>query len=154
MWYTKFNLKTVMNRCVGDKSKYKGSKTVENQEISASSQDYLEIIYTLYKSGIEVRSVDIATAMGVSRASISKAMGVLKNAGMVMQEKYGRIMLTTEGMAAAKKVIRTHETLKSFLVDVLGVSEKIAQQDACKMEHSISPETLKKLISYLHKDKA
>ncbi|MEG1393099.1 MAG: metal-dependent transcriptional regulator [Christensenellaceae bacterium] len=125
-----------------------------NQEISASSQDYLEIIYTLYKSGIEVRSVDIATAMGVSRASISKAMGVLKNAGMVMQEKYGRIMLTTEGMAAAKKVIRTHETLKSFLVDVLGVSEKIAQQDACKMEHSISPETLKKLISYLHKDKA
>ncbi|MEF9863338.1 MAG: metal-dependent transcriptional regulator [Christensenellaceae bacterium] len=127
---------------------------MENQEISASSQDYLEIIYTLYKSGIEVRSVDIATAMGVSRASISKAMGVLKNAGMVMQEKYGRIMLTTEGMAAAKKVIRTHETLKSFLVDVLGVSEKIAQQDACKMEHSISPETLKKLISYLHKDKA
>ncbi|MEG0251725.1 MAG: metal-dependent transcriptional regulator [Christensenellaceae bacterium] len=127
---------------------------MENQEISASSQDYLEIIYTLYKSGIEVRSVDIATAMGVSRASISKAMGVLKNAGMVMQEKYGRIMLTTEGMAAAKKVIRIHETLKSFLVDVLGVSEKIAQQDACKMEHSISPETLKKLISYLHKDKA
>lgn len=116
--------------------------------VTASSQDYLEAILELSEERGYVRSVDIAEKLGVSRASVNRAVGVLKKAGLVLQEHYSNISLTEEGRKVALKVLARHQTLKSFLTDVLGVSEDTAQKDACRMEHSISDETFEKLKKY------
>lgn len=120
-------------------------------KISASSQDYLEALLVLSGNGGSVRSVDVAKRLNVSRASVNKAVGILKDLGLVNQERYGEIELTPEGKKAARAVHEKHNTLKYFLKEVLGVSEENAEIDACGMEHVISIETLEKLQDYLQK---
>ena len=119
-------------------------------KLSASSQDYLEAILELSLQDDKVRSVDIAQKLNVSRASVNKAIGVLKQAGYIMQERYSDIYLTESGRQAALDVKERHSALKSFLVNSLGVSELTAEKDACKMEHSVSAETLEKLKSFMN----
>lgn len=121
--------------------------------ITSSSQDYLETLLQLSQNDASVRSVDVANALQVSRASVNKAMGVLKERGLIMQEKYGTVSLTEEGKKAANAVTKRHNTLKGFLLDVLEVSPEAAEQDACRMEHVISLETLKKLEQFMQKQK-
>jgi len=116
---------------------------------SASSQDYLEAILELSNERGQIRSIDLSSKLGVTRASVNRAIGVLKELGYVTQEKYSEILLTKEGRQAAEAVIIRHKTLKTFLIEVLGVTSEIAQVDACKMEHSISIETLEKLRSFM-----
>ena len=118
-------------------------------KISAASQDYLEVLLELSEEEHSVRSIDVAKRIGVSRASVNKAIGVLKESGFVEQEKYSEITLTGEGIRAAKAVLKRHSTLKQFLTEVLHVSEEIAENDACRMEHVISLETLEKLQIFL-----
>jgi len=117
-------------------------------KISPSSQDYLEIILDLSKDGAPVRSIDIANALGYSRASINRAVNVLKSAGLVAQEKYGTLSLTEEGQTTAQAIRERHDILKNFFIDLLQVSESTAEEDACRMEHIISEETLIKLVKY------
>jgi len=118
-------------------------------KISASGQDYLEALLELSGGIHPVRSVDLANRIGVSRASVNKAIGVLKNSGFVLQERYSDIILTEEGSSAAKAVRKRHTVLKTFLQSALQVSAKNAEEDACKMEHVISLETLEKLQNFL-----
>ena len=117
---------------------------------SASKQDYLETILTVKTSRGEVRPIDISNEMGVSRASVTKAIGALAADGLVIHQKYGSVDLTEEGLAIAESVLGTHHTLKRFLIDVLGMDSETAEEDACRMEHVISPETLKAFIDYLN----
>lgn len=121
-----------------------------NREINLreASENYLEAILKLEDSAKSVRSIDVASELQVSRPSVNKALGVLKKAGMVEQQPYGRISLTAEGRARAAEVARRHAVLKDFLVDVLRVDEETADFDACKMEHVISEQTMKKLADY------
>ena len=121
--------------------------------ITSSSQDYLETLLHLSENDASVRSVDVANALQVSRASVNKAMGVLKERGLILQEKYGTVSLTEEGKKAANAVIKRHNTLKNFLTDILCVGAEAAEHDACRMEHVISLETLEKLEQFMHKQK-
>ena len=82
--------------------------------ISTSSENYLEAIYRLSKDGAPVRSVDVSTMLGVSKASVNKAVSVLREAGMVDQELYGSILLTPSGKERAKEVFHRHCMLKTF----------------------------------------
>lgn len=116
---------------------------------SPSSQDYLEAILELSNKENKIRSIDIAQIMNVSRASVNKAVGILKNLGYITQERYSSIVLTSSGMQAALSVRERHDTLKYFLTSVLNVSDITAEEDACKMEHSISAETFDKLKQFL-----
>jgi len=116
---------------------------------SPSSQDYLEAILELSNKENEIRSIDISQIMNVSRASVNKAVGVLKNLGYIKQERYSSIVLTDSGMQAALSVRERHDTLKRFFTNVLNVSANAAEIDACKMEHSISTETFEKLKLFL-----
>lgn len=116
-----------------------------------ASENYLEAILRLEDDNRSVRSIDVAKAMEVSRPSVNKALGVLKKAGMVEQQPYGRITLTDLGRAKAQEVNNRHETLREFLINVLGVDAETADNDACRMEHVVSEQTMSKLTDYFRK---
>lgn len=119
--------------------------------IGESSEDYLETILMLEKSG-KVRCVDIARHLNVSKPSVNKAMNVLKEKGYILQETYGDIHLTQEGRDVAEAVYDRHKTICAFFIDILGVSKENAEEDACKVEHVISAETFDKMRKALEGD--
>lgn len=119
------------------------------ESVSASKQDYLETILDFTADAGQVRSIDIAHALGVSRASVNKSLGALKESGLVEHEHYGDVKLTEKGLKVARQVRSRHNNLKTFLTDVLGVTAEVAETDACRMEHAISRETAAKLEDYL-----
>lgn len=117
--------------------------------LSASKQDYLETILDFSIDSTQVRSIDIAHTLMVSRASVNKSLVGLKEAGLVEHEHYGDIKLTEKGLKVARQVRSRHNILKLFLIDILGVTPETAETDACRMEHAISRETAQKLEDYL-----
>ncbi|MGP1431073.1 MAG: metal-dependent transcriptional regulator [Treponema sp.] len=124
-------------------------------KVSASQEDYLEVIYDLSHGLEPIRSIDIANCLGVSRASVNKRLCLLKDSGFVEHEPYGLVHLTESGLAVAKNVRQRHNTLYKFLTDILGVNDEVASKEACEMEHAISQDTADKLFAYLSKlDKA
>lgn len=125
---------------------------MENESVlREAGENYLEAILRLEDENQHVRSIDVANTLGVSRPSVNKALGVLKKAGMVDQQPYGRISLTEMGREKAGEVLHRHITLRAFLTKILGVDAETADEDACRMEHVISEETMDKLIAYLEK---
>ena len=124
---------------------------MERKSISTASENYLEVIYELSKDGRGVRSVDVAKQLQVSKASVNKAVGVLRQAGMVDQQLYGVISLTQQGLERAKEVDRRHRTIKYFLTDILHVDEETADDDACRMEHVVSDITMKRWTDYIER---
>lgn len=114
-----------------------------------SVEDYLETIHILSGRLPVVRSVDIATEMNFSKPSISVAMKNLRSKNYISVSDEGYITLTPDGMEIAKRTYERHTLFTNWLVK-LGVDPEIAAQDACKMEHDISPESfdaIKKFIS-------
>ena len=117
--------------------------------LSASSQDYLEAILHLSEENACVRSIDVATRLGVSRASVSRALQVLKESGFIEKDLYSEITITPSGRQTGLEVQERHLALRRFLVEVLGVEEEIAEKEACSMEHSLSIESLMLLQGFL-----
>ena len=117
--------------------------------ISASGQDYLEAILVLSAERENVRSIDIAERLGVSRASVSRALNLLLEEGYIEKEHYSPIHITASGRAAGREVQERHQALRRFLTEILKVSPEVAEEDACRMEHSLSYESLTKLQQFL-----
>lgn len=110
-----------------------------------SIEDYLEKILMLKKEQDLVRAIDIASFMSFSKASVSVALKKLKSYGYVtVDDKSGNIELTDEGKRIAEATYERHLIISRALMD-LGVSEKVAYEDACAMEHIISEETFNAL---------
>ena len=101
---------------------------------------YLETIFVLSKTISGVRSIDVCEHMGFSKPSVSRAIGLLKDGGYVSVDKSGFLTLTETGLEVAMKIYDRHNLLTDFLVS-LGVSEEVASEDACKIEHHISDES-------------
>lgn len=112
-------------------------------------EDYLEAIAMLPKEGEVARVKQISQALGVKMPSVTSALRKLSGEGLIKHERYGDVKLTPEGKLIADDVIRRHETLRRFLAEILNVDAKIAAEDACKMEHVISPTTLERLAKFL-----
>lgn len=131
------------------------SNIKEDHSLTRAGEDYLEAIYRLSLDGADadnsVRSVDVAEQLEVSKASVNKALNQLKDMGMVMQNRYGRVTLTSEGEKYAKIVWRSHRALRAFLESDLGVEPAVADEEACLMEHVLSADTMTRLIEYLEK---
>lgn len=108
--------------------------------IRESGEMYLETILILSRSSSEVHSIDVADYMNVSKPSVSRAVGILKNAGYIVTGKDNSLVLTDMGLEAAERIYDRHITIAEMLRS-LGVSEENAVDDACKMEHDISEET-------------
>ncbi len=109
--------------------------------IQESGENYLETILMLEGRNGRVRSVDVANELGFTKPSISRAMGILKKAGLVDFDGEGFLVLTDSGRAKAAEVYERHRLLARYLAQVLGVPQDIAEQDACRIEHVISKET-------------
>lgn len=108
--------------------------------LQESGEMYLETIYVLQKKANAVRSLDVAEYMGFSKPSVSRAVGILKSGGFINVDKSGFLTLTESGKEIACKIYEKHTLISKFLVS-LGVSESVAAEDACKMEHYISDES-------------
>ena len=122
------------------------------EKISMSHEDYLEAIIMLGGTLEEsVRSVDIAKQMEVSKASVNKAIGLLKEKGFVDQPYYGDITLTEKGYEYGQAVYKRHRYLTAFLSKELGIAEDIAEDEACLMEHAISDDSFEKWVAYIDK---
>lgn len=106
-----------------------------------SGENYLETILVLTKKNGSVRSIDVAEALQFTKASVSRAMSILKCDNYIIMNPDGSIVLTKEGQNKAAAVYDRHVTLTQFITNILGVDEKIAEKDACRIEHIISPET-------------
>lgn len=117
--------------------------------LSSAMEDYLEVILDLSEKAGVVRVTDIAAKLNIAKASVTQAINGLKELGLVAQDRYGPVELTRTGKELAIKVRHRHRTLRKFLVEVLGVEPKIAEKDACLMEHVVSPQTMEKLVEYL-----
>ena len=113
-----------------------------------SGENYLETILILRRKGISVRSVDIANELSFSKPSVSRAVGILKNNGFIDVDKNGYITLTQAGNEIAERIYERHLVLTKGLVDI-GVDEKTAAEDACKLEHDISALSFEKLKAHL-----
>lgn len=116
--------------------------------IHESGEMYLETIHVLLQKNGTVRSVDISEHMGYSKPSVSRAVGLLKNGGYILVDKDGFITLTESGLSVAKKIYERH-TVLSRLLTALGVSEQVATEDACRMEHAISDESFSAIKRYI-----
>lgn len=113
-----------------------------------SGENYLETILVLRNKGIDVRSIDIVHEMALSKPSVSRAMGILREGGFINVDRDGYITLTETGNEVAERIYERHRVLTEWLVDI-GVDEKTAAEDACKIEHDISIESFDKLKAHL-----
>ncbi|MFA6852447.1 MAG: metal-dependent transcriptional regulator, partial [Bacilli bacterium] len=122
----------------------------ECMELFKSGEDYLERILILRNKLGQVRSIDIVNDMHFSKPSISIAMKKLKESDFITISSDGYIFLTKKGELIASKIYERHVLLTRWLVN-LGVDEKIAREDACKIEHDLSSETFEAIKKYLNR---
>lgn len=130
-------------------------ETTGTHTLSMANEDYLEAIHRIMLEHPEpgsVRSVDVAELLDVSKASVNKALTTLKERGLVEQSRYGRVALTPEGKEYAQLLWDCHRMLRRFLVEDLGVDPETADSEACRMEHALSRDTMKRWRDYLARE--
>ncbi|MDO4926250.1 MAG: metal-dependent transcriptional regulator [Turicibacter sp.] len=120
-------------------------------KLQESGENYLETILILSQKNGSVRSIDIANELNYSKPSISRAMGILKKAGLITIEKNGQINLTEIGHEKATAIYERHCLIKEFLIQTLQIDEELADKDACRIEHVISVETFERMKDVLKK---
>ena len=118
-------------------------------KIYESGENYLETILILQKERGHVRSIDVATELNFSKPSISRAMGILKGAGYITIDDGGNIHLTEMGKRTAEGIYERHRLIARYFVEALDVDQKIALQDACRIEHVISAEAFDQIKKWL-----
>lgn len=120
--------------------------------VRESGEMYLEAILVLAKKSGYVRSIDVSEYLGYSKPSVSRAMGILREGGYILMEKDGAITLTDSGKKLAETIYERHTVLSELLIR-LGVDEKTATDDACRIEHVISDESFQAIKQYYYQQK-
>ena len=118
--------------------------------IKESGENYLETIYMLKKKLGNVRSVDVATELSVTKPSVSVAMKKLREDGFITTDSDGGISLTEKGLSVAERMYDRHKIIAKALISI-GVSEEVAYDDSCKIEHHISDESFEKIKAHMEK---
>ncbi len=113
-------------------------------KLHASGEDYLEAVLMLHRKQGMVRSVDLARHMGYSKPSISHAVSILRDGGFLMMDKDGFLHLTDVGQEVAERIYERHRFFTQWLIDA-GIDPETAEQDACRMEHSISQKSFEQV---------
>jgi DtxR family Mn-dependent transcriptional regulator len=118
-------------------------------ELTKSREDYLEAICEICEDEKVARVKDIASHMDVSLASVNYALKALKGEGLIKHKRYGYIELTEKGNEVGNAIYKKHKLIRSFLINVLNVDAKVADKEACGIEHIISEETFDKMKAFL-----
>lgn len=140
-------LKLLSSACGGEILKKAGES---HMKILRASEDYLEAMLMMQEKHGYIRSVDVAEYLGVTKPSVTYTTKRLRESGYITMDNTGRITLTESGMTIANKMLDRHHTLTRFLV-ALGVEEKTAEQDACKLEHDLSQQTYDAICAHAKK---
>ena len=122
--------------------------------IYESGENYLETILVLKNKNGSVRSIDIANELGYTKASISRAMSILKEADYISIGENGHILLTEKGLQKAHEILNRHKVIAEFLVKTLGVDTELADRNACRIEHIICQEVFEKMRDFVNKSGA
>jgi DtxR family Mn-dependent transcriptional regulator len=117
-------------------------------ELSASQEDYLEMVYFLSREGGQARPKDIADRMKVRAASVTGALKALAEKGLIDYAPYSQVSLTDAGREIAQAIAGKHEALLHFFVQVLGIEREDAEEFACSMEHTIPDHILQRLVGF------
>ena len=118
--------------------------------IGKSAEDYLESMIILKEKNGYIRSIDIATFLGVTKPSVSNAMKRLREEGYIEMNRSGFITVTEKGMEIADKIYTRHKKLTDFFI-ALGVTAEVAEDDACKIEHDLSDESFEAICVHVDK---
>jgi DtxR family Mn-dependent transcriptional regulator len=121
----------------------------KSKHLSANMEDYLETIYHIVSEKKAARAKDIAVRMAVNSASVTGALRLLGEKGHINYAPYDVITLTPSGETLARDIVRRHEILKDFFTRVLDVDEQEAEDNACKMEHAVSPTIIDRLVRFV-----
>ena len=121
----------------------------QHNELSASLEDYLEAIFNIARDSNMARSKDIAESLGVAKSSVTGALRALKKKGLANYRPYDSVTLTDTGRVVAEEIVRKHDTLSLFFIDVLNVDEDMAQRAACSAEHALGSEIIGKLLCFV-----
>ncbi|MHB8810455.1 MAG: metal-dependent transcriptional regulator [Desulfobulbaceae bacterium] len=118
-------------------------------KLSASLEDYIEVIYNLIAEKNCARSKDIAARLEVSGASVTEALRSLAGKGLINYAPYEAITLTNRGRKAAQDVVRRHDALKQFFVEVLDIENDLAEKGACRVEHAAPQPIIDRMINFI-----
>ena len=121
----------------------------KKQYITSTMEDYLEAIFNISQEKKAVRVKDIARRLGVRTPTVTNMLKTLSEKGMIEHEKYKHIELTTKGSDVGQEIDHRHQTFRSFLTDILKIDPDQADEDACKMEHAVSPITLEAFVTFM-----
>lgn len=114
-----------------------------------SGENYLETILILSERNRTVRSIDIANELGYAKPSVSRAVKLLIERGMIVMEQSGELILTPMGFNMASSIYERHKIISRFFVKLLNVNKDVADRDACRIEHVISEESFDKIKDYV-----
>ena len=120
--------------------------------MTKSLEDYIEVVYVLIHEKNRARVRDIATMLKVKMPSVVKGISELKKLELVIQEPYGDVELTAKGRRIATMILNRHNKIREFLM-LIGVSKRVADKDACQMEHILSVETMDRIRDFIRKAK-
>jgi len=122
----------------------------EDNKLSATLEDYLESIKMLCDKKGFARVKEISKMLNVEMPSVTSAIKRLKKKGLILYEKYGYIELTYNGNIIARKIYNRHVKIKEFFEKLLNMDSEVAEENACKIEHSISEDTFNRILSFLN----
>lgn len=125
----------------------------ETIHLTSTLEDYLEVILELGDIEREIRVTDVAEKLNIAKSTVTITIDKLRNMGLVIQESYGPIELTSLGRKYASNIRKRHRLLKKFLVEVLGVDYETADKEACLMEHVLSTQTMDKIEDKISENK-
>ena len=120
-------------------------------ELTKSLEEYITTIYILEQNEDRIRVTDIAEEMIVTKPSVNRAMKTLKEKGIINYEPYSDISLTEKGKKIAQNILKKHDVVKIFLIEILGVDDITASEDSAKIKSAISEETEEKLEQFMTK---
>jgi len=126
---------------------------LQNAKITASLEDYLEAIYEIIQEKNGVKAVEVSRRLGVGRSSVTEALKNLAEKKLVNYGRYDVISLTPLGEQTAQKVLLKHNVLFDFFTQILGLNSEESHENACRVEHVISEEALKRFTSFIEFNK-
>ena len=122
------------------------------EKLTASLEDYLEIICNYNESNQKLKAIDISKELSISRASVTEALKKLESKGFINYSRYETISLTEAGKSIANNIVSKHKTLQNFFEKILGLSKEEASVNACKIEHVITDKAFEKISKYINRE--